>query len=308
MKQIIAMVLFICMLSMLFAGCGQNIEEPPVEKTQTEASEVTDWKADGVLKILAIGNSFSDDTMEYVYQIASDLGVENMVLGILYIGGCTLDTHWSCASENKPSYEYRRNTGNGWQTTKDTKMSTALMDENWDYVTIQQASPEAGNPDSFSYLDELIAFVRERVPKTTQLYWNMTWAYQGDCENTQFGLYDYDQMKMYTAITQTAQQVIAPHEAFTALIPTGTAVQNMRTAFVGDTMTRDGYHMNYEIGRYTVGLMLVRTVLDLPVDNVTFIPDGVNEDLQKVAIEAVNNAAQNPYTITESTYVEQPGA
>lgn len=308
MKRLLAMLLCICILAVLVAGCGQEVEMPPVEQTKTETPEITDWKADGVLKILAIGNSFSDDTMEYVYQIAQDLGVEDMVLGILYIGGCTLDTHWSCASEQKPAYEYRRNTGSGWQTTVDTKMSTALIDENWDYVTIQQASPESGNPDSFAHLDELIAFVRERVPKTTQLYWNMTWAYQGDCENTQFGLYDYDQMKMYTAITQTAQQKIAPLEAFTALIPTGTAVQNVRTSFLGDTLTRDGYHMNYEIGRYVVGLTLVRTLLELPIDQVTYRPDGVTEEMQKVAIEAAENAAQNPYTITESTYIEQPVA
>ena len=308
MKRLLAMLLCICILAVLVAGCGQEVEMPPVAQTKTETPEITDWKADGVLKILAIGNSFSDDTMEYVYQIAQDLGVEDMVLGILYIGGCTLDTHWSCASEQKPAYEYRRNTGSGWQTTVDTKMSTALIDENWDYVTIQQASPEAGDSASFTHLDELVSFVRERVPKTTQLYWNMTWAYQGDCENTQFGMYDYDQMKMYSAITQTAQSVIVPNDAFTALIPTGTAIQNVRTSFIGDTVNRDGYHLNYQIGRYTVGLALVRVVLDMPIDNVTFKPDGVSAEEQKVAIEAVNNAVQTPFDVTNSVYTEQPGA
>lgn len=308
MKRLLAMLLCICILAVLVAGCGQEVEMPPVEQTKTETPEITDWKADGVLKILAIGNSFSDDTMEYVYQVAQDLGVEDMVLGILYIGGCTLDTHWSCASEQKPAYEYRRNTGSGWQTTVDTKMSTALIDENWDYVTIQQASPEAGDSASFTHLDELISFVRERVPKTTQLYWNMTWAYQGDCENTQFGMYDYDQMKMYSAITQTAQSVIVPHDAFTAVIPNGTAIQNVRTSFVGDTVTRDGYHLNHQIGRYTVGLALVRVVLDMPIDNVTFKPDGVSAEEQKVAIEAVNNAVQNPFAVTNSAYADLQSA
>ena len=308
MKRLLAMILSICILVVLVAGCGQSEQTPTAEATQEATQAITDWKADGTLKILAIGNSFSDDTMEYVYQIAKDLGVENMVLGILYIGGCTLDTHWSCANEQKPSYEYRRNTGSGWQTTKDTKMSTALMDENWDYVTIQQASPEAGDSASFTHLDELITFARERVPKTAQLYWNMTWAYQGDCENTQFGMYDYDQMKMYSAITQTAQSVIVPNDAFTALIPTGTAIQNVRTSFIGDTVNRDGYHLNYQIGRYTVGLALVRVVLDMPIDNVTFKPDGVSAEEQKVAIEAVNNAVQTPFDVTNSVYTEQPGA
>ena len=307
MKRVFAMLLCICMMAMLFLGCEQKTEPPTDAQIPTKTPEVNDWKADGVMKILAIGNSFSDDTMEYVYQIAQDLGIENMVLGILYIGGCTLDTHWSCAVEHRPAYEYRRNTGSGWQTTKETKMSTALMDENWDFVALQQASPEAGNPESFAHLDELISFVRERVPKSAQLYWNMTWAYQGDCENTQFGMYDYDQMKMYMAITQTVKDIIAPHDAFAALIPNGTAIQNVRTSFVGDTVTRDGYHLNHQIGRYTAGLMFVRVVLDMPIDGVEYRPDGVTEDQQKVAIEAVNNALQTPFAVTASAYTGQSG-
>ena len=45
------------------------------------------------LKILAIGNSFSVDAMEHLYGIAKDGGVENVLLGNLYIGGCSLATH-----------------------------------------------------------------------------------------------------------------------------------------------------------------------------------------------------------------------
>ena len=51
----------------------------------------TDWKEDGVLKILTIGNSFSVDCMEYVYQIAKAAGVEKVKLGNLYQPGF-LDT------------------------------------------------------------------------------------------------------------------------------------------------------------------------------------------------------------------------
>lgn len=30
------------------------------------------------------------------------------------------------------------------------------------------------------------------------------------------------------------------------IIPTGTAIQNARTSFVGDHMNRDGYHLRFE--------------------------------------------------------------
>ena len=45
------------------------------------------------LKLLTVGNSSSDDAMEYVWQIASALGFKKIELGNLYIGGCSLATH-----------------------------------------------------------------------------------------------------------------------------------------------------------------------------------------------------------------------
>lgn len=41
------------------------------------------------------------------------------------------------------------------------------------------------------------------------------------------------------------------------IIPTGTAIQNARTSFVGDHMNRDGYHLDLKIGRYTGRLYMV---------------------------------------------------
>ena len=55
---------------------------------------VSAWaQEDGILRILAIGNSFSTDSMQYLYQIAKNAGVEEIVLGNLYYGGCSLDEH-----------------------------------------------------------------------------------------------------------------------------------------------------------------------------------------------------------------------
>ena len=45
------------------------------------------------IKLLAIGNSFSVDALQYFYQIASSLGVNDITIGNLYIGSCSLETH-----------------------------------------------------------------------------------------------------------------------------------------------------------------------------------------------------------------------
>ena len=58
--------------------------EPPAENLPTTVKSV---------KILAIGNSFSKDAMEHLYTVLKAEGVEEILLGNLYIGGCTLDKH-----------------------------------------------------------------------------------------------------------------------------------------------------------------------------------------------------------------------
>lgn len=70
---------------------------------------VHDWTDDGALKILMIGNSFSDDTIEYAWSIARNIGIQNVFIAGLYIGSCTLDMHADNARNNRAAYAYRTN-------------------------------------------------------------------------------------------------------------------------------------------------------------------------------------------------------
>ena len=60
------------------------------------------------MKILAIGNSFSQDATHYLHQIAAadqvDLDVVN-----LYIGGCSLERHWMNIQNEAEEYLYEEN-------------------------------------------------------------------------------------------------------------------------------------------------------------------------------------------------------
>ena len=62
------------------------------------------------LKVLAIGNSFSSDATEYLWNIAKDGGVEKIIIGNLYIGGCALDKHYTNIKSNAGAYTYYKNT------------------------------------------------------------------------------------------------------------------------------------------------------------------------------------------------------
>ncbi len=263
------------------------------------------WEDDGVLRILSIGNSFSDDTMEYVADIAISAGVKQIFLGNLFIGGCTLEKHYNNTATNSPSYEYRTNTGRGWTTIFSYRMGDALASQDWDFVSIQQSSSLSGQSSSYEpYMSMLIEYVKEKAPNA-KIVFNMTWAYQQNSNHGDFPKYDNDQMTMYNAIASTMKEVVIKHEDISSIIPCGTAIQNLRTSFIGDTLTRDGYHLSYDIGRYIAGLTLFHTLTRMDIDAV-FMPSGITPTYRETIIQSVYDAVDNPLVVTDSKYKDKP--
>ena len=60
------------------------------------------------LKVLMIGNSYADDAINYAYEIARSAGipVENILIADIYIGSCSLDTHWQNAQSGAAVYRF----------------------------------------------------------------------------------------------------------------------------------------------------------------------------------------------------------
>ncbi len=270
------------------------------EKCGHEKSEIPNS-----LKILAIGNSFSDDATEYLWQIFDNAGVKNITLGNLYIGGCSLETHYNNSKSNASAYEYRRNTDGIWHTENSFKLGDALADEEWDIVTFQQASHYSGLPNTYETLEKLLIYVRERVPEDCKFYWHMTWAYQQDSTHDGFANYNRDQMTMYYAISDTVVGTVLPKKLFEGVLPSGTTIQNLRTSYIGDTLTRDGFHMSYGLGRYAAALTWF-AALGGDVEDITWCPSfDISLDMPALR-EAVKNAVAEPFDITKSIYTTAP--
>ena len=268
---------------------------------ETTAEEIKNTEPPKSLKILAIGNSFSTDSMQYLYEIMKDGGVEEITLGNLYYGGCSLDQHYQFGRTDSASYTYYKNTGRGWVKTEGYKMSQALNNEKWDYVSLQQTSKTCGLTNSYGRLDEMIDIVKKACPDA-KLIWNMTWAYQQDSTHSSFPNYGKDQMKMYNMIINVVNEVIAPLN-FDVMIPCMTSIQNARTSFMGDTLTRDGYHLDYYIGRYIAGLTWYAAITGGSVDGITYNPSTakITDDMLRAAKEAVTTAIKTPLAVTQST-------
>ena len=110
------------------------------------------------MKILSIGNSFSQDAQRYLQRLAKHEG-KNFKTVNLYIGGCPLHKHYVNMLNNSDHYEFEFN---GEKTGLNVSISQALASDEWDVVTLQQASTLSGKPDSYSpYIQELAAYVRK---------------------------------------------------------------------------------------------------------------------------------------------------
>lgn len=240
------------------------------------------------LKVLAIGNSYSVDTLRYLYDIAHADGVERIILGNLYIGGCSLERHNENAKTGAADYIYYKNTAGKWEETPNATLLQGLRDEDWDVITLQQQSMNAGIPGSFdTHLEELIDYVQaNKKNPDCQLAWHMTWAYPEGSTNENFAPFNYDRKTMYGAIVGSVQQKILPHGAFSILIPSGTVLENGRACF-GERFSRDLWHHLSDFGQFMTGCMWYSSLTGKPLLELKFVPEGM-ELTERMKLDILN--------------------
>ena len=250
------------------------------------------------VKVLAIGNSFSEDAVEeHLSSLAQAEGL-TVVIGNMYIGGCSLERHVNNLRGNLKEYRYRKFDPQGnvkeiWNYT----LEQVLAEEDWDYISVQQVSSLSGKPESYNpWLPELVEFVKERQPQA-EIMFHATWAYAPHSNHEAFPNYDRDQLKMYNAIIDATFQEV-PKVGIKLIIPSGTAIQNARTSFLGDDLTRDGFHLSKPLGRYIAACTWLEAVLgENPVGN-SYCPEGVTPEQCKAAQKAAHKAVKKPRKIT----------
>lgn len=270
---------------------------------------------DGTLRILAIGNSFSKDAVEqYLYELFDAAGQET-VIGNMYIGGCSLDTHWENASNDNAAYTYNEIVGGAKTETASQRLSEIIASEPWDYISLQQVSGESGKYDTYTHLPDMIDYVEGLATNPDmKIVLHQTWAYQSGSTHADFPDYDSDQMTMYNAIMQAVQQAVSDNPEIKLVIPSGTAVQNGRTSYIGDTFCRDGYHLNVDYGRFTAACTWFESIAsdyesfagNSDVTFNTYKPEAVSDYYAEIAKAAAHAAVKEPYSVTTLTDYQTP--
>ena len=134
------------------------------------------------LKVLMIGNSFTESVMRETPNLAKS---EGLPLDIVQcgIGGCPLEKHWANVEkagdkEFKPyGISARFSSDPDRRFPKKSNVTDMLVAEKWHIVTIQQASGKSAFYDTYQpYADNLIAKIRELAPQA-EIVIQETWSY-----------------------------------------------------------------------------------------------------------------------------------
>ncbi len=233
---------------------------PAKEETVKKITLTEEARTDDTVKVLAFGNSFSNDSVAWLSHIAKadgkDLRVANCV-----IGGCSLQRHYSNifnGSSDKYNFTYYTK-AHGVKTYSKASMQEALMATDWDYITLQQASGESYKANTYEpYLTELITYIKTFHPNVKILF-NETWAYPdeshmfiGQSAFDTDGDGNSEEAPMFERVREAYLKASQNH-GFTPLIPVGEAILRARDE-MDRNLSRDGHHLD-DRGRLIAALM-----------------------------------------------------
>ena len=238
------------------------------------------------MKILSIGNSFSQDAQRYLYRLAKKAGDTFKTVN-LDIGGCSLRRHYLNSLEDTADYAFEYN---GDYPGLTVSIKQLLISDDWNVITLQQASHLSAHYETYTpYLENLVEYIKKYCPHS-KIYMHQTWAYEDGSERLRdVGGYDSaDAMfnDIREAYAKAAQAIQAD-----GIIPCGKAMLNA-TKMGMEKIHRDTFHASLGAGRYLLALVWYKTFTGKDITNDTFddFDEPVSEEERKIVINAVNAA------------------
>lgn len=216
------------------------------------------------MNILSIGNSFSCDAQRYLHRIARADGVELNTFN-LFIGGCPLSLHHQNMLSGERAYTLEMN---GQDTGFKVSLKEALINREWDVVTIQQVSHQSPYYETYQpYLNSLTEYVRACVPKA-KLVIHQTWAYEENSHRLNVELGYAHHKDMYEDIKRS-YRAAADEIGADFIIPSGELFESLLDNGI-EKVHRDTFHAGLGLGRYALGLLWYACLTGQHIENNTF--------------------------------------
>ena len=231
------------------------------------------------MKVLSIGNSFSQDAHRYLHALAKAEG-EALKTVNLYIGGCSLRRHYLNLLDDVEGYNFEFN---GENTGLKVSIREALVSDDWDVVTLQQVSSRSFDKASYSpYIQALAEHVRACQP-TAKLLIHQTWAYEAASDKLLLTA-GYETPDAMLADIRTAYSEAAAEIRADGIIPSGELMGKLLENGI-PKVHRDTYHAGFGLGRYALGLLWYRMLTGASVMDNTFcsFDQPVTEEERQIA-------------------------
>ena len=227
-------------------------------------------KAD--LKVLDIGNSYTQDAQTYLPQIIKASGIDDdFSLYRAFRPSASFKTWVDCWNDSDNEYysiDFCAGTslsgisGSG-NASDGALFRKALQSVKWDIILIHQVSTYSNDYSLWEgngaggYLQELIRIIRVTNPQATIGYL-MTHSYRGSYwANSEGSSY-----LRWRNIADATKQLKLEY-GIDFIIPYGTAVQNLRVSSLNDgyEFSEDGTHMGAGLGDYVAGCCYFESLL-----------------------------------------------
>ena len=234
------------------------------------------------MKLLCIGNSFSQNACAFMTKIA-EAGNFDLTTVNLFIGGCPLERH--CENIGKSDDENLYVKYVDAVRVGKISLDEALAEDKYDIVSVQQASPVSGVWETYvPYLEELVSHVRKFQPEA-KIAVHQTWAYEVDSQIPRYGT----RQVMHDSLTECYKRA---YELINAdlFIPCGNVIEALRcdAAFnpelYGTRLSSDGKHLSVCYGNYAAGLTWCAALGMKDVEENTFLPPFVDVRRDKIDI------------------------
>lgn len=227
-------------------------------------------KAD--LKVLDIGNSYTQDAQTYLPQIIKASGIDDdFSLYRAFRPSASFKTWVDCWNDSDNEYysiDFCAGTSldgiSGSGSASDGALfRKALQSVKWDIILIHQVSTYSNDYSLWEgngaggYLQELIRIIRVTNPQATIGYL-MTHSYRGSYwANSESSSY-----LRWRNIADATRQLKLEYD-IDFIIPYGTAVQNLRASSLNDgyEFSEDGTHMGAGLGDYVAGCCYFESLL-----------------------------------------------
>lgn len=261
----------------LLVSCSGEAQEP-----QYEGRVYPDVKSGNTLRILAIGNSFTENMTLHLPRLIADAGADSVVVAYAAFAGASLEYQMTHLTSADATHIRAVSTG-GQPFRVDTvrrSLPYCVDYADWDIIVIQQKSTLSGLWETVNpYLATTTRLLKTGHPRA-QIAWQMTWAFASHFDRPkEFALYGGSRERMEKAIEDVATNVLSSG-CVDLVIHSGRAIAAARREGVdptGSELSGDGRHLDEGAGCYIAACCAYerliapwagKEVTDLPPDNV----------------------------------------